>query len=82
MLGKAKLYGFDQILLERFGGKVGRGLAVELSRRRDLSGRAESLFAPVLTVCSQDSETCSKTGHNARCKQMFAARRRECRAWT
>jgi hypothetical protein len=39
----------DQLLLERFGGKVGRGLALKVSRRRDVSTQAESLFTPVLT---------------------------------
>jgi len=34
MLRKAKVNALDQLLLERYGGKVGRGLAVELSQRK------------------------------------------------
>jgi hypothetical protein len=51
-------------LLEHFGGKVGRGLAVELSRRCDNSRRVESLFSSVLTSLrkeSQDSDNGRKT---------------------
>lgn len=66
----------DRLLLLRFGGKVGRGLALQLSRRRDLSGRLEFLCAPGLTRYSQDSETPSETGDNA------GDNRREYRAWT
>jgi hypothetical protein len=36
MLRKAKVYALDRLLLERFGGKVGRGLALVSSRRREL----------------------------------------------
>jgi hypothetical protein len=82
MLRKAKVCVLDQLLLERFGGKVGRGLALERSRRHEASSQAKSLFGPALTVCSQDSETLSRTGHNGRCKLMFAGKRRGCRAWT
>jgi hypothetical protein len=32
MLTKANMHALDRLLLERFGGKVGRGLALELSR--------------------------------------------------
>jgi hypothetical protein len=46
----------DQLLLERFGGKVGRGLAVELCGRSHFSRRAESLFTPVLTSLRKDSK--------------------------
>jgi hypothetical protein len=46
----------DQFLLRRFGSKVGRGLAVELSRRRDSSRRVESLFIPVLTYLRKDGK--------------------------
>jgi hypothetical protein len=35
MLRKAKVCALVQLLLERFGGKVGRGLALELSRQRN-----------------------------------------------
>ena len=58
----SNMHALDQLLLERFGGKVGRGLALEYSQRRAHSRRLESLFTPVLTVCSQG----------------FVARRREC----
>jgi hypothetical protein len=67
----------DRLLLLRFGGKVGRGLALQLWRRRDdLSGRLEFLCAPGLTRYSQDSETPSETWDNV------GANRREYRAWT
>ena len=55
----------DQLLLEHFGSKVGRGLAVELSRRRDNSRCAESLFTPVLTGHTGEDESFAETGHNA-----------------
>jgi hypothetical protein len=38
----------DQLLLERYCGKVGWGLSVELSPRRDSSRRVESLFTLVV----------------------------------
>jgi hypothetical protein len=50
--------------------------------RRGRSTQVESLFAPVLTVYSQGSETRSITGHNAVCKQMFAVERRRHGVWT
>jgi hypothetical protein len=55
----------DQLLLERFGGKVGRSLPVRLSRRRDSSRRVESLFGPVLTSHTEKDETFVETEHNA-----------------
>jgi hypothetical protein len=57
----------DQLLLERYGGKVGRGLAVELSPRRDSSRRVESLFTLVLTSQSDHTgdESSAETVHNA-----------------
>jgi hypothetical protein len=82
MLTKANIEKLDRLLLERFGDKVGRGLAVEVCRRREYLNVRKSLFGPVLTVCSQDSETRSRTGHNARYKLMFVVERREYRAWT
>jgi len=69
----------DRLLLERFGGKVGRGLALVSSRRRERPDRAESLFKPSLTRCSQDtkdSENPSEMGDNA------GMEREEHRAWT
>lgn len=77
MLRKAKVYALDQLLLERFGGKVGRGLALESSRRRERPGRAESLFEPSLTRYSKDSKASdshSGRGQNAGGKQLFVVR--------
>ena len=45
MLRKAKVLALDQLLLERFGGVVGRGLAVGIVERTTISRRPESLFA-------------------------------------
>jgi hypothetical protein len=69
MLRKAKVCALDRLLLERYGGKVGRGLAVELSRRHDNSTWMESLFTPGLTShngYSGDSEPTAEMGDNAR----------------
>ena len=55
MLRKAKVCALDHLLLERFGGKVGRGRAVELSRSCDSSKCLESLFTPVLRYCKGHS---------------------------
>jgi hypothetical protein len=38
MQENAKICALDRLLLERFGGRVGRGLALERSRRRDVIG--------------------------------------------
>jgi len=65
MLGKAKVCALDQLLLERYGGKVGRGLAFQLSRRRDSSRRVESLFIPVLTNHTEKDESPTETGDNS-----------------
>ena len=56
MLRNAKVCVLDQLLLERYRGKVGRGLAVRLSRRRDNSRRLESLFTPLLTKLRNDGK--------------------------
>lgn len=79
---KAKLHALDRLLPGRFWGEGGRGLAPRISRHRETSGCPESLFAPVLTICSQGSEIRLGRGHNARCKQMFVVEREEHRAWT
>ncbi len=68
MLRKAKVCALDQLLLERYGGKVGRGVAFQLSRRRDSSRRVESLFTLVLTYQSDhtgEDESFAETVHNA-----------------
>jgi hypothetical protein len=65
MIRKADTYALDQLLLEHFGSKVGRGLAVRLSPRRDNSRRVESVFAPLLTVHSGEDESFAETVHNA-----------------
>ena len=68
MLTKANLSAaLNRLLLECFGGKVGRGLAFDLCDRSHFS-----LFGPVLTVYSQGSEIRSRTRHNAKYKLMFA----------
>jgi hypothetical protein len=48
----------DRLLLQRFQGKVGRGLAIQLARRRGASKQAESLFTPVLTGYTGQDESC------------------------
>jgi hypothetical protein len=58
----------DQLLLERFGGKVGRSLPVELSRRRQSPNVRRFRSAPVLTGCNghtEKDESFAETGHNA-----------------
>ena len=55
----------DQLLLERFGGEVGRGLANRLSCQSDDSRRLESLFALGLTSHTEKDESFAETGHNA-----------------
>lgn len=55
----------DRLLLERFGGKVGRGLALEVSHRRAVSVWTKSLFAASLTGHSGIDESSADTGHNA-----------------
>jgi hypothetical protein len=62
MLRKAKVCALDQLLLERFGGKVGRGLALELSRRRNPLSAWTPLFFKVSTKC-QPRRPSSKIGH-------------------
>jgi hypothetical protein len=64
MLRKAKVCALDHLLLERFGGNVGRGRAVELSRGCDSSRRLESLFTLVLTSYTGKDESSAETGHN------------------
>ena len=68
MLRKAKACSLDHLLLERYRGKVGRGLAVELSRRQQLVNVHQFRAAPVLTRQSDNTgedESFAETGHNA-----------------
>jgi hypothetical protein len=65
MLRKVKVCALDRLLLERFGGKVGRGLAAGMCGPGVSSNRADSLFAAVLTVYSQGSENTLETEDNA-----------------
>jgi hypothetical protein len=65
MLRKAKVFALDRLLLESFGCKVGRGLAVGMCDPGVSSTRADSLFAPILIVYTQDSENPSEMGDNA-----------------
>jgi hypothetical protein len=58
----------DQLLLQRFGGKVG-----------EFSNRLEFCAAPVLTGYSGKDESSAETGHNGKCKQKYAVERREYR---
>jgi hypothetical protein len=55
----------DQLLLERYCGKVGWGLANRLSCQSDDSRRLESLFALGLTSHTEKDESFAETGHNA-----------------
>jgi hypothetical protein len=69
LLRKAKVCALDRLLLERYWGKVGRGLAVELSRRHDNSTWMESLFTSGLTShngYSGDSEPTAEKRDDAR----------------
>lgn len=54
MLRKAKVCALDQLLLERFGGKMG-----------EFSNRLEFCAAPVLTGYTGEDESFAETGHNA-----------------
>jgi hypothetical protein len=64
MLRNAKVCALDRLLLERFEGKVGRGLALDLVRRRAFSAWMESLFAPALTGHSGKDESSVLTEHH------------------
>jgi hypothetical protein len=64
MLRKHKVFALDRLLLESFGGKVGRGLAAELLTRDNVPPGRNPYFEPVLIVYSQDSENPSETGDN------------------
>jgi hypothetical protein len=46
----------DQLLLERYGGKVCRGLAVELSHRRNLPDVRNLYFTLLLTYLRKDGK--------------------------
>ena len=64
----------DWLLLQRFGGKVGRGLAAELSRRHDFPTRIEFCVAPVLTGYSGQDESFDTTGHNGKIQTNVCSR--------
>jgi len=51
----------DWLLLQRFGGKVGWGLAAELSRRHDFSNQVEFCAGQVLTGYRGNDESCTGT---------------------
>jgi hypothetical protein len=71
----------DRLLLERFGGMVGRGLAVELSRRHDCPN-VRNFYLPRSSPYSQRVvKPAPKQGIMPGCKLMFVVNRRECRAW-
>ena len=72
----------DQLLLRRLAGKVRRCLALEVSRRSELSTQMEFPFTPVLTGYSGKDESSAETGIMARCKLLFSGKRGECRVWT
>ena len=72
----------DLLLLERLRGKVGRGLAVQLSRRRDNRTQVKCRAAPALAGHSSPGGWMNlwpKRGIMAVRKQKFAVKRRECR---
>ena len=54
----------NRLLLQRFGGKVGRSLAVQLSRRRDKSTQVKSRVAQVLTGYSGIDESLAEMEDN------------------
>jgi hypothetical protein len=45
---------------------------LETSRRHDFSNQVESLFAPVLTIYTENNEICAQMEDNTKTKQMFA----------
>jgi hypothetical protein len=53
---KAKGHALDRLLPGRFWGKAGRALALRISRPREISRCLESLFTPVLALCSQGGD--------------------------
>jgi hypothetical protein len=64
----------DWLLLQRFGGEVGRGLAAELSRRHDFPTRVEFCVAPVLTSYTGEDESFDATGHNGKVETVVCSR--------
>jgi hypothetical protein len=63
----------DQLLLRRLAGKVRRCLALEVSRRSELSTQMEFPFTPVLTGYSGKDESSAETGDNGQV-QTFVSR--------
>jgi hypothetical protein len=72
----------DQILLRRFGGKVERGLAAELSRCHDFSNRVGFCAAPAPTGHSGKDESFDTTGHNGKAQTNVCSRTKGYVAWT
>jgi hypothetical protein len=64
----------DQLLLERFGGRVGRGLAGELSRQHNHSAQADSQFTPTLTGHTAEDEYSAETGDNGQMQTNVCSR--------
>jgi len=60
----------DRLLLQRFQGKVGRGLAIQLARRRGASTQAESLlYLPPSSLATLGKmNPAPERGIMARCK--------------
>ena len=63
---KAKVCALDRLLLGRFGGKAGWGVAADSRERSRLSARTESLFARVLTGRSGEGESYAERRDNGR----------------
>jgi hypothetical protein len=72
----------DQLLLRRLAGKVRRCLALEGSRRSELSTQMEFPFTPSSRATVGRMNPPPKRGIMARCKLLFPGKRRECRVWT
>jgi hypothetical protein len=66
----------DQILLRRFGGKVERGLAAELSRCHDFSNRVGFCAAPAPRATVGKMNPSIQRGIMAKRKLMFAVEQR------
>ena len=63
----------DQLLLRRLAGKVSRRLALDISRRSELSTQMEFPFTPALTGYSGKDESSAEPGDNGQV-QTFVSR--------